>query len=670
MPNRKLDSLEIVVHFRHDTILEQDVGVLLRQLDSAITSALDNTAGPALEFSAFDSVLLSLANSDPTVLEPSGRGLLHSEFELNAHNFPDRIALEFLEEDGSTTTLTFGQLNGNANRIANHIVSLGVSRDEAIPLCIEKSPLFYTCVLAVLKAGCAFTPIDPSLPAGRRKFMIRELGAKMVLIASNGGVTGPDGLGLQIVSLPNALLKATNYTNPSVPDLSENCLAYRIYTSGSTGVPKAVSIEHRNAVQTFLASKPILPWEDETRLLQFAATTFDMCYYDIFMAWSYGFTLCSAASKYLLGELQETITRMAVSMLDLTPTVAATISAQELPGVKLLYCIGEAMPQGLAAEWEGRCVNSYGPTEAAMCCTITPISSQTKASNIGKPFETTNFVVLSKEGTLVVPVFGSGELCIGGFQVARGYHSNPELTKSRFIILDGKVVYRTGDIVRQLADGTFEFIGRADDQVKIRGLRIELDEINSVLKDSNEGVEDATTIVLKHVSGSKEQLVSFLALEGRKQYNGGPPVVDTSRDRMVGAVRIHAQKILPRYMVPGVILVVDHIPLSAAGKVDKKALTVLFHAQDIGLLSGKPMNNEDEVWTEEEKTIRTVFSEISRVPVEMIHRSSTIYEIGLDSISVSQVASRLKRLGVALSVIDILEVSGHIPRIFLFVDFQ
>ena len=564
--------------------------------------------------------------------------------------------------------LTYGDINLCANKIAHQLLSLGVVPDDAIPLYIDKSPIFYICVIAVLKAGCAFTPIDPGLPASRKLFMIQELQAKVILVTHVEDFDSTELPTIEVIDVSEAILSPddpTTTSNPLAPGLSPSSLAYRIYTSGSTGLPKAVSVEHRNAVQTLLASKSIIRWDDGSRLLQFAATTFDMCYYDIFMAWSYGFTLCSAARKYLLGELQETIQRLGINMLDLTPTVAGTLDVNELPGVKLLYCIGEAMPQKVASDWHGRCVNSYGPTEAAMCCTITDVSTNGKAANIGRPFKTTKFVILSRNETNIVPVFGSGELCIGGSQVAREYHNNPELTNSQFIDFDGERIYRTGDIVRNLANGTFEFIGRADDQVKIRGLRVELDEINTVLKDSHEVVRDAATIFSKHTVGAKEQLVSFLAVEDRKQYGSAPQVVQHPRDHLIKTVRKVAKHTLPRYMVPGVILVIDHIPLSAAGKVNKKALEALFQEQALGAVTHDETVVKDEGWTDDERQIREVFSEISLVPVDNIHKSSTIYQLGLDSISASQVAARLKRLGIALSVIDILEVSSQESNILM-----
>jgi non-ribosomal peptide synthetase component F len=346
-----------------DVLLEEHAHILLQQFDNAIVSSLDEPLGPAVDFGSFDPALLSYANRHPANIAGDGPGLLHSEFERQARDNPSHSALEYLSKDGEIIAWTFEKLNQTANQVAHYLISKGVKRDEAIPLCLEKSPLFYICALGVLKAGAAFTPIDPALPPQRKLFMLGELGAR-VAIATD--VTAQDLLlpvGLELVDIEReSLITSQPVANPVIEDLSVHCLAYRLYTSGSTGQPKAVSVEIRSAVQTFRASMPMIPWHGKSRLLQFAATTFDMCYYDCFMAWSYGFTLCSADKSHLLGDLEGTIRKLRVSMLDLTPTVASTLHAENLPEVELLYCIGEAMPQKLTNDWDGRCINSYGPT--------------------------------------------------------------------------------------------------------------------------------------------------------------------------------------------------------------------------------------------------------------------------------------------------------------------
>lgn len=293
-----------------------------------------------------------------------------------------------------------------------------------------------------------------------------------------------------------------------------------------------------------------------------------------------------------------------------------------------------------------------------MLCTMFPVDSAVKSTNIGSPLPTSSFHILSSISAFVLPKLGSGELCIGGPQLAREYHNNPKLTKERFIIVGSERLYRTGDTVRMLTDGTFEFIGRLDDQVKIRGLRVELDEINHVIKSSHRDIKEATTVVLQHSTDAKEQLVSFLSLEGRECKDTTPSVIEGTqkREELLSAARATAQRALPTYMIPGVIIVVDHIPLSPAGKVNKNALKALFTHLTISSLTESFTPETDGEWNKVELEVRDILAEVSQVAPEKITKVSTIYQIGLDSISVAQVAMKLRQRGLLISVIDILEV--------------
>ena len=293
-----------------------------------------------------------------------------------------------------------------------------------------------------------------------------------------------------------------------------------------------------------------------------------------------------------------------------------------------------------------------------MLCTMFPVNSTAKSTNIGSPFPTSSFRVFSSASTFVLPILGCGELCIGGSQLAREYHNNPILTKERFITVGSERLYRTGDTVRMLTDGTFEFIGRSDDQVKIRGLRVELDEINHVIKNSHQDIKEATTMVLQHFADAKEQLVSFLSLEGRKHKDASPTVIEGTqqREELLSAARATAQRALPTFMIPGVIIVVDHIPLSPAGKVDKGALKALFTHLSISSFTEISTPEADGEWNKVELEMRDILAEVSQVAPERITKMSTIYQIGLDSISAAQVAMKLRKRGLLVSVIDILEV--------------
>ncbi|RPB21806.1 hypothetical protein L211DRAFT_827739 [Terfezia boudieri ATCC MYA-4762] len=656
-PNRRHDCIDFVLHFRRTTMDEEAAEIILRQLDQALCASIETPEAIIVDHTFLEKILLSTSNSPPIALPEATDTFLHSLLEQKARDDPAATALEFLDDEGRVSTYTYEAFNQAANQVAHVLLKYGVKRDEAIPICIEKSPQYYICVLGVLKAGSAFTPIDPSAPAQRKAFMLEELGARWVITNSTDIRDLPARDGLKFIILEEHDLCSYPVANPIIEDLLPTHLAYRLYTSGSTGLPKAVSVEIKSALQTIRASQSIIPWTRESRILQFAAITFDMCYYDCFMAWNYGFTLCSAGKKQLLGEIEGTINRMNITMLDLTPTVASTLIAQNLPKVELLYCIGEAMPQDLINEWGPRCVNSYGPTEAAMCCTIVPVDTRIKSANIGAPFPSVSLHILSQDSNYTLPRLGCGELCIGGPQIAREYHNNPQLTKSKFIMVGSERLYRTGDIARMLANGTFEFIGRLDDQVKIRGLRVELDEINHVIKNSHEEIKDTATIVLQHSVDTKEQLVSFLALEGRENQGAVPVVIEDLqlKAKLLSTARSAAEKALPTYMVPGVMLIIGHIPLSAAGKVDKKALKSLFSQQDIESLSESYTLDHTEQWTKEELEARDIIADISQFPADRISKASTIYQIGLDSISAAQVAMRLRKRGFIITVIDILE---------------
>jgi amino acid adenylation domain-containing protein len=509
---------------------------------------------------------------------------------------------------------------------------------------MPKCPFFYASILGILKSGAAFTPVDHRLPEARKKYMLDELGSKVVLCLGRSSSSWSG----DIQCLNISTLGHYSKQNPVVPDLKPNNLAYCLYTSGSTGKPKAVSVEHRNPIQTIESSKLIIPWTHESRILQYAAITFDMCYYDCFLAWSFGFCLCSAEQSTMLNDLTGIINSMEISLLDLTPSVAVSLEKDEVPSVEFLYCIGEEMSPDIVQRWEGKCVNSYGPTEAAFCCTIFPVSKAVKSTVIGKPFPSTSFTVLSKSGGRNVPVLGVGELHIGGSQVARGYYANDELSRSRFVERDGERLYKSGDMVRMLANNNFEFLGRADDQVKIHGLRVELGEINHVIQGSHEKIFKVTTQIIHSSESAKGQLVVFLVT--RVQEHSA-----LKEDIKNGARRAAAEQ-LPPYMIPQFFIFIDNIPLSAAGKADKKALTEIFRtSEEINFeVTSSPAEHSSD-WNHVEQEIRKAFSMLSRTPLERIKRKTTIYQLGLDSISAVQLASRLRRKGFQVSAGDVFE---------------
>ncbi|KAF3924656.1 hypothetical protein AA313_de0204300 [Arthrobotrys entomopaga] len=665
--NTRVDLLQLTVHYDPAYLTGDSSLLIAREFLGTLTLESASPKNEQTRTSRLHPDILSISQraSEKAPVDITDKRLfIHHLFERHADATPERVCLEFLHDKGDELeSWTFGELNEKSNRIAHLIIDNGIACDEAVPVCLDKGPLFYACILACMKAGVPFTPVDPVIPVARKTFMIEELQARYVLSTPEQfrGHEGAAEISLLDVSDKTSLQKFSSQ-NPQVPHLNERSLAYRLYTSGSTGQPKAVSLEVGSVVHAIQRSIDLLPLHHDTRLLQFAAITFDMCYFDCFLAWNVGFTLISASKRHLLGELEETVRRLQISFLDLTPSVAATLNATELPEVEMLYCIGEAMPSKIVQDWEGRCVNSYGPTEAAMLCTITNVSKDTKSANFGEPFSGMSLYILDKEVPTILPRMAVGELCISGPQLAREYHRNEAKTASSFISLDsGLRVYRTGDLARMLADSTFEFIGRKDDQVKLRGFRIELGEVSAVLHDCHPLIKDVVTLVLKHSDEEKEQLVAFLSFANRKNRLEPPSIQDCDEfdwEDIENFARKAAETALPQYMLPHIYFPISWIPMSAAAKVDKRSLCELFQQSDISQFGRRREANtpgSDEEFDDISIKIRDIFAEASNSNPETIGVDTTIYQLGLDSISALAVARSLKAIGINASVLDIIE---------------
>ena len=638
------DRLDLTLHYHNSVLSEREIALVAETFEATLSTIVHEPHAPAHNTISFPKHLQ--AKSDCEWKAPAVQSqFLHSGFERNAEASPERTALEFLHADGTRTTWSFQSLNDRANGIARELMKLGVKPEDIIPVHIPKSPSFYASILGILKAGAAFAPIHPGLPEARKKLMLEDLGAQYVLYTAG---FAPPTTSCDAILVDAEGPKYWKKGNPTVKDLTDSNLAYCIFTSGSTGVPKAVSMEHSAPIQTIECSKSIVPWNTSTRLLQYAATTFDMCYYDCFLAWTLGFTLCAAEQDMMLNDLSKTINTLDSDLLDLTPSIAASLARCEVPNVKWLYCIGEAMTFNIVKEWEGACVNSYGPSEAAFCTTICPVSQTFKPSVIGKPFSSTEFAIFPSKGDGILPLLGVGELYIGGTQLARGYHGRPELTKEKFVTRSERRFYRSGDVVRMLSDGNFEFIGRTDDQVKIRGLRVELGEINNILQGAHPDVNTAATQILRKEDTAKEQLVAFLV--ARRS------VDEIEGEEIRHQLRQVAKDRLPSYMVPQFFIFVDEIPRSLAGKIDKKALTEIFRgsAEENYLRDGPSDLSSEYQWTALESRIRDVFALLSSSTPEDISPRTTIYQLGLDSISAVQVAAALRREGHSVKAADVM----------------
>ncbi|MBU8900903.1 amino acid adenylation domain-containing protein, partial [Corallococcus sp. M34] len=477
-----------------------------------------------------------------------------------ARRAPESLALAY-EQD----TVTYAQLDARANQLAHYLRTLGVGPEVRVALCLERSPDLIVGMLGILKAGGAFVPLDPAYPLERLDYMRRDSGAPLLLTQGTLVQGLRDAEGLTVVQLDDIRAHvATLPTTAPETGLSPLNLAYVIYTSGSTGQPKGTLLHHRGLVNTSQQTQRMHGHAPGSRVLQYAAASFDASIFEVFGVLVAGATLVLAPRERLLPDepLRKLLVEQRITAVTLTPTVLGQLGTEGLEGLTALASGGEALNLELARRWKpGRTlINAYGPTENTVATTFSYVDDNATRLTIGKPWANVQTYVL--DASLgPVPVGVAGELYVAGVGLARGYLGRPALTAASFIpnpfsAEPGARMYRTGDRVRWLANGELEYLGRIDFQVKLRGFRIELGEIESALR-KHAAVKDA--VVIAREDGGDKRLVAYVVLQPEH-------TVETSD------LKAHLREALPEHMVPGALMLLDALPMNASGKVDRKAL--------------------------------------------------------------------------------------------------
>ncbi|WP_181723389.1 non-ribosomal peptide synthetase [Nocardia gipuzkoensis] len=484
-----------------------------------------------------------------------------------AEHDPDRVAVVC-----DDTEITYRDLDARSSRLARTLLASGAGPETAVAVALPRSADSVLAVWAIAKTGAAFVPIDPALPPSRIRFQVIDSGATLGLTRSGHAATLPTEVNW--LALDDAQVIARVAANPPNPiayferpaRLRAAHTAYLIYTSGSTGRPKGVAVTHAGlaALCAELAARHAL--EEPARVLHFASPSFDASVLELLLAISRAATLVVAPPTVYGGSvLVELLARQAITHVFLTPSALASIEPAGLPALRSVMVGGESCPPMLPRHWatEGRLFhNAYGPTETTIMATLSPALSPDAPLTIGSAVRGMRCQVLDHRlrpvGTGVV-----GELYVSGPGVARGYHGRPGLTAQRFLPdpfgPPGCRMYRTGDLVRRTTTGHLDYFGRADDQVKVRGFRIELGEIDAILA-TRPGVRLAVTVDRKTAAG-ETTLAAFVQPEP-----GHVPDPVALADALAA--------LLPKYMVPNTITVLERIPRTPTGKADRPALRV------------------------------------------------------------------------------------------------
>ncbi len=559
-------------------------------------------------------------------------------FERHASRTPDAVAVL---ADG--VAVSYGELNARANRLARYLITQGAGPERFVALVMRNSVGLVEAQLAVAKAGAAFLPVDPDYPEERIRWTLAD--ARPALILGLEG--GPADIGGPVIAIDGeeagrALLA---FSDADITDaerhgtLSAAHPAYMIYTSGTTGRPKGVVVPHAGVPNLAAAIRASCALGTTSRVSRLASPSFDASVLELAMAWGAGACLVIPERRLAGDDLAAFLTDRGVTHAMLSPTVLATLPAGGLPALRCLVAGGEEISTGLAAQWSaGRdLVNAYGPTEITVCATTSgPLDAQDGLVPIGRPLDNTRVYVL--DGWLrPVPPGTTGELYVAGVGVARGYRDRAGLTAGRFVACPfggpGDRMYRTGDAVRLRADGELEFLGRTDDQVKVRGFRIEPGEVESALS-THPAVAHSVVIARQDTPDTARRLVAYVV-----------PAVGHPADGLPDASRAWLRDRLPDHLVPAAVVVLDALPLTPHGKVDRHALPA---PGDLAREArGGPARGPAE------QLLCELFAAV--LGVAEAGTEDDFFDLGGDSISVLRLVSRMREAGLTATARDVFE---------------
>ncbi|GLZ29357.1 hypothetical protein Lesp02_15470 [Lentzea sp. NBRC 105346] len=627
------ERLRVRLDYRTDVYGADAVAAIMRRVVRLLTSVVEE-----------EDLLVGRLD----LLEADERRLVLEQWNDTAADVPLASVPELfatqVRRDGDAPALLSGDqvlsyvdLDERASRLAGLLVARGIGAEQFVAVAVPRSVEMVVALLAVLKAGAAYLPVDTEYPRDRIAYMLDD--ARPALTLTTAGVADrlPDGTATLLLDDP-ATVELLDATPPAADaPISPQQPAYLIYTSGSTGRPKGVVVPHRGVASLLAAQIERFEVGPGCRVLQFSSPSFDAAFWELCMALLSGAALVVAPPEHLApgDPLADLLRGHRVTHATIPPVALAAMPAEtDLLAGGTLVVAGEASAPELVARWSQgrRMINAYGPTESTVCASMSAPLTGAGLPPIGRPITNTQTYVL--DGNLMpVPPGVRGELYIAGEGLARGYLNRPGLSAERFVACPfgppGSRMYRTGDLVRANADGDLVFCGRIDHQVKIRGFRIELGEVESVLA-QHPSVAQVTAVVREDRPGVR-QLVAYVV-----------PRADGPIDS--GALRRHAGESLPDYMVPAAIVALTELPQTPNGKLDRAALP----APDLSTVAGGR-----EPGTPVERTLCGLFAELlglSRVGVD-----DSFFDLGGDSIISIQLVSRARQAGVELTPREVFE---------------
>ncbi|MGV9822300.1 amino acid adenylation domain-containing protein [Nocardia xishanensis] len=652
LPGEAGDKLRVTVKFMADQLAERDARRLLDRFVLLLEQIAEHPEFGVARLQHCDAVeraaLLPVHGID-SVPQRTLPEILAAGAAVN----PDAVAVS-----ANGDSMTYRELDAWSNRFARVLLRRGIGAEVFVVLALTRSVESVMAVWALVKTGAAFLPLDPNYPVERIEHILTDSKAPIGVTVRATGETLPSTIDWLLLDDLNTIRRAMTVPDDPITDeerggaIRMDQTAYLIYTSGSTGKPKAVLLSHRGVANLTTAQRESLDLDPTARALQVASPSFDASVFELLTAHATGGHLVlSPPEVYGGAELEHLLRAERVTHAVITPSVLATMDPSGLPDLRVLSVAGEAAGPELTAQWSvgRRMLNLYGPTEFSIWATGPGELEAGKPITMGGPIRGAAVMVLDT-WLRPVPVGVEGELYLAGPAIARGYFNRFAMTAGRFVAnpygAHGERMYRTGDMVRWVESGRpggpaleLEYLGRSDFQVKIRGLRIELGEIDSVLA-ADDHVEYAATVGMPGPAG-ETVLVSYVVLsDAGRESLGDEAEYDTERlrSRIAGA--------LPGYMVPGYLVVLDEVPLTPVGKLDRNALPV----PDFAAFLRRYLAPRTPV----EQAVAEVFAEV--LDAERVSIDHSFFELGGNSLSATKVVARVNAaLGATIALRDLFD---------------
>jgi microcystin synthetase protein McyB len=634
-------SLSVRVLFHLDRFRAEDIRSLLDHFQRLLLSLGANPDRRLDELSLLspgeqEQILVAWNQTSLTV---PGESSAHELFEIQAGQRPEGLAVV----DGERH-ISYGELNRRANQLAHYLRAVGVGPEVLVGVCLHRSLEMVMGILGILKAGGVYLPLDPSTPTDRLDYMLRDCAAAVVLTTRALAERQPDP-GAKQVCLDadwKGIAREGAQKPPSEPTMQN--LAYVIYTSGSTGRPKGVAITHEGLANLVQWHRTQYGVEASDRATQLAGLSFDASVWEL---WPY---LTAGASIHLVDEktrsspthLVEWLLERSITLTFLPTPLAESVLKESWPTEVPLRGVltgGDQLHRAPESTLPFELWNHYGPTEDSVVTTRAVVSRDAEgAPPIGGPIHNKRVYVLDQYGD-PVPVGVTGELCIAGIGLARGYLGRPEWTAEKFVAdpyseKAGSRLYRTGDVVRWRSDGQLEFVGRDDRQVKIRGYRVELGEIETLL--AEHPLVRQAVVTLREARNGSPSLVAHLVVAADE---------DAETPVRADEFRSFLSKMVPDYMVPSYFVLLESLPLTLSGKVDRKSLPPPGGRQLAGYVPPR---------TPLEATLTGIWAEVMRIERVGVH--DDFFELGGHSILAVQLMGRItEKLGQTVPLADFLE---------------